>query len=241
MAKKRDSKKSKSAEARIAESRSARMHVHTGADSSVERAGAPQEPVGSTGERLYTAEEIGATVGITADEVMALAEGLGIIGDPRYGRWIPSDSHRSKSEERIPISTHAGPIARANVEHMLRQIDDQLKELIVKSVEAGPGFTILVYDPTKPLTGQIQFDEELELIAHAKGKPLAALFPTETILSLLEHFERTPDLLEGAEGWHASAHRADVWPCPGSSRSCSGPQRVRDDPRRRRAAASRGR
>ncbi|WP_437796474.1 hypothetical protein [Sorangium sp. So ce693] len=199
MAKKRDSRKNKDATTGTDESRSARMRVHTGAAPSVERAGAPQEPLGSAGERLYTPEEIGAMYGITADEVMAIAEGLGITGDPRYGRWVPSESPRSKSEERIPISTHVGPVARANVEHMLPQIDDQIKEFIVKSVEAGPGFTILVYDPTKPFTGQIQFDEELELIAHAEGTPLAALLPTETVLGLLEHFERTPDLLTTLE------------------------------------------
>lgn len=53
-----------------------------------------------TSERLYTAEEIGAKYGITADEVMAIAGGLGIIGDPRYGKWVPSEPPPGTAEER---------------------------------------------------------------------------------------------------------------------------------------------
>ncbi|WP_155798240.1 hypothetical protein [Sorangium cellulosum] len=195
MSKKDDSKENKSAETCTTEPRSVCMRANAGPAPSVERAGAPREPVGSADEGVYTAEEVGTTYGITADEVMTIAEGLGIIGDPRYGRWIPSDSPRSKSEERIPLSTHVGPVVRANIEHMLRQIDDRIKELMVKSVETGPGFTILVCDPTEPLAEQIPFDDKLEFMAYAERKPLAALLPTETVLRYLEHFERTPDLL----------------------------------------------
>lgn len=175
----------------------------------VTRTSAPQIEAGTrsapaladaAGDRLYTAEELGAKYGVSVDEVMAIANALGIVGDPRYGRWVPAETppHES-SEERIPISTSTGPIVRANVDHMLRQIDDQMPELLTKSIEAGADFTILVYDPTKPITGKIQSSKERELIAHAKGKPLAALLPTETVLSLLNHFERTPDLLTALE------------------------------------------
>lgn len=195
MKKNRRCKKNKKAATRTRTARPASMRVRTDAALPVERAGDPKEPMGSAGERFYTAEEIGAMYGITADEVTAIAEGIGIIGDPRYGKWVPSETPPRKSEERIPISTSVGPIARVSVEHMLRQVDDQLKELIVKSAKAGPDFTILVYDPMKPITGEFRSDKERELVAHAKGKPLAALLPTETVLTLLDHFERTPDLL----------------------------------------------
>jgi len=65
------------------------MRVRSDAAPPVEKAGDPKEPMGSAGERFYTAEEIGAMYGITVDEVTATAEGLGIIGDPRYGKWVP--------------------------------------------------------------------------------------------------------------------------------------------------------
>lgn len=152
-----------------------------------------------TSKRLYTPEEIAAKYGVTVDEMTAIAGKLGLIGDPRYGEWVPSEIPRREPEDRLPLSTNVGPITRANVAHMLRQADDQMKELLPKSHEAGPDFTILVYDPTRPISGEIQFDEERALVADAKGKPLAALLPTKTILEILDGFDRTPELLKALE------------------------------------------
>lgn len=129
------------------------------------------------------------------------------IGSATRARKRPS---RRKSEERIPFSSNVGVIARANVEYMLRQVGDQMDELIFMSLEAGPDFTIVVCDPMKLITGEIPSDKVSALIAHANGKPLAGLLPTETVLGLLAHFDQPPEMLKVLEGLKAPRDGARV-------------------------------
>jgi hypothetical protein len=199
MKKNKKQKRAKKLSDRTRNTRSAAAHARADAARPGYAVNARHVPAGMTSKRLYTTEEIAAKYGITVDEMTAIAGKLGLIGDPRYGEWVLSEIPPREPDERLPLSTNVGPIAHANLEHMLRQVDDQMPELIAKSIEAGSDFTIMVYDPTKPMMGEILSDEVRDLFADAKGKPLAALLPTETVLRLLQHFEQLPGLLRMLE------------------------------------------